>query len=136
MINKTILQGRLCADPELKQTTSGISVCNFCLAWSKKYKETETQCFLNCIAWRNTGEFVNKYFIKGQECIVEGELTTRNYTDKDGNKRTQTELVCDEVHFCGKKEIGATERMGDGITSPAGTAVGFTEIEDDGELPF
>lgn len=104
MINKCIIQGRLTRDVEMRQTQSGISVSSFTVAWSEKYKDIETQLFLNCTAWRNTGEFVNKYFKKGQEIIVEGQLSTRKYTDKDGNNRTVTELTVDAVHFCGSKQ--------------------------------
>lgn len=103
MVNYTVVQGRLCADPELRRTQSGIAVCTFRVAWSKKYKEIETKLFLTCVAWRATGEFVENYFRKGQEIVVEGELSTSEWTDRDGNNRQTNELTVSQVHFCGRK---------------------------------
>jgi single-strand DNA-binding protein len=137
-VKQNLLQGRLCADPELRTTQSGVAVASFRVAWSEKYKETETKLFLPCTAWRGTGEFVSKYFRKGQEIIVEGPLSTREYTDKEGNKRTVTELTVDKAHFCGPKQEGGTSNT----YQPAGAPVNvqgpeFTELDDDdGELPF
>ena len=140
MLNHTIVQGRLCADPDLRTTQSGTSVCSFRIAWSEKVKETETKLFLNCTAWRSTGEMVNKYFSKGKEIIVEGKLSTRDWTDRDGNKRSSNELTVDRVHFCGPKDNAAS---GSGQTDfhPAGAGVDvraddFPEVDEDGELPF
>jgi single-strand DNA-binding protein len=100
------------------------------VAWSEKYKETETKLFLNCTAWRGTGEMVSKYFTKGKEIIVEGKLNTREWTDKEGNKRSTNEMVVDRVHFCGPK-------AGNVAGSPVNASAGdFTEELDDGELPF
>jgi single-strand DNA-binding protein len=103
MINQTIIQGRLCADPELRTTQSGVSVCSFRVAWSEKYKETETKLFLNCTAWRGTGEFVQKYFRKGQEIVVRGKLSTHEWDTDNGDKRSQIILTVDEASFCGPK---------------------------------
>lgn len=103
MFNKTILQGRLTRDPELKITNTGIEITNFTVAWSEKIKEKETKCFLSCIAFRQHAKFINNYFKKGQEIIVDGKLITREYVDKDNNKRHVTELICDTAHFCGSK---------------------------------
>lgn len=137
MVNKMILQGRLTADPELKTTPSGVEVAKFTVAWSEKYKETETQCFLNCVAWRATGAFVAKYFIKGQEIAVEGELTTRNYEDKQGTKRTAFELTCDQVHFCGSKVDNSKASSAPSAAAPAFGVGDFEEIDtDDSDLPF
>lgn len=120
MLNLTIVQGRLCADPEIRTTQSGVPVCSFRVAWSEKYKETETKLFLSCTAWRGTGEFVEKYFRKGQEIIVRGKLQTRERTDKEGNNRTTNEMTVDEASFCGPKQGG-----------------GLHEVEvPDGALPF
>lgn len=133
MLNKCELQGRLTRDPELRQTGSGVAVCSFTVAWSEKYKETETKLFLNCTAWRGTGELVSKYFRKGQEIVVEGALSTREWTDKEGNKRSIVELTADKVHFCGPKQESGN------APDPAYAATGgeqFGELEDDGELPF
>lgn len=102
MLNKIEYQGRLTADIELKQTQSGVSFTEFTIAWSEKYKEIETKCFLRCKAWRQTAEFVSKYFKKGSEILIEGRLVTEQW-EKDG--QTQSRMICDveKVHFCGSK---------------------------------
>jgi len=82
MLNHTVVQGRLVADPELRTTQSGTSVCSFRVAWSEKYKETETKLFLSCTAWRGTGEMIAKYFSKGKEILVEGKLSTKSWDDR------------------------------------------------------
>ena len=133
MLNKTIVQGRLTRDPELRTTPSGVSVTSFTVAWSEKYKETETKLFLDCTAWRQTGEFIQKYFQKGQEIVVEGKLSTRKYTDKDGLERSVTELTVDQAHFCGPKQ--ASGDTSNTYQAPADSG-DFAEIADDGELPF
>lgn len=143
MLNKTELQGRLCADPELRRTNNDIPVTSFRIAWSEKYKETETKLFLNCTAWRGTGEFVNKYFRKGQEIVVSGKLISRDWEDNEGNKRTSLELIVDEAHFCGAKRDESAPRA---TAGPAPTASardvpdlneGFNEeVGDDDQLPF
>jgi single-strand DNA-binding protein len=105
--NKVILMGRLTADPELKQTPSGVSVTTFTLAVDRKYnKGEEKQCdFITIASWRQTAEFICKHFGKGQAMLVCGELQTRTWKDKDGNTRYATEVVASEVNFCeGKKE--------------------------------
>ena len=104
MINRTILQGRLCADPEMRRTTNGTAVCSFRVAWSETIKDRETKLFLNCVAWQGTAEMICKYFRKGKELAVEGRLSTREYDDRDGNRRSVTEMTVDRVHFCGKNE--------------------------------
>jgi single-strand DNA-binding protein len=110
--NKVILIGNLTADPELKQTASGISACTFSIAVNRKYKDESgnNPCdFINIVAWRQTAEFVNKYFKKGKPILVCGQLQTRNYTDSNGQKRYVTEVVADEVSFVGSSE-NATEQ--------------------------
>lgn len=132
MVNKLILQGRLVADPELRQTSSGTNVCSFRVAWSEKYKETETKLFLSCTAWRGTGEMIARNFYKGKEIILEGKLSTRSYTDKNGQDRQTTELTVERVHFAGSKAdgVGASNQ-------PDVSGSDFTEMDgDDGELPF
>lgn len=132
MVNRTILQGRLCANPELRRTQNGTAVCSFRVAWSETVKERETKLFLSCIAWQNTAEMVSKYFQKGKEIVVEGRLSTREYTDRDDVNRTVTELTVDRVHFCGKKEAEDGGNAAQQTGKPQ-----FEEIdEDDGELPF
>ena len=76
MLNKLLYQGRLVADPEVKQTQRGVSFLEITIAWSEKYKETETSCFMRCKAWRNTAEFIGKWFRKGQEILIEGHMLT------------------------------------------------------------
>ena len=101
MINKVILQGRLVADIELKYAGEA-SCAEFTVAWSEKYKEKETKCFLRCKAWRNTADFLDKYFSKGQEIVIVGKMVTEEWT-KDGEKKNRTICVVDEASFCGSK---------------------------------
>ena len=127
-INKTIVQGRMVRDPEIRHTQSGKAVGSFTIAWSEKYGETENKLFLPCVVWDKHAEFIAKSFAKGQEIIVEGRLGSRQWTDKGGNKRETIELSVDRAHFCGPKVDGA---------KPAATPQQFTEIDDDGDsLPF
>ena len=131
MINRMILQGRLCADPELRRTDSGTAVCSFRVAWSETIKDRETKLFLNCVAWQGTAELICKHFRKGKELAVEGKLSTREYDDRDGNRRSVTEMTVDRVHFCGNNEdaYGMPPRT-DGKSQ-------FVEMdEDDSDLPF
>ena len=107
--NKVILVGNLTADPELKQTQSGISVTSFTVAVSRPFsrnaQEGQPQAdFINVVAWRNTAEFVSKYFIKGQMAAVNGRLQIRDWTDRDGNKRRSAEVVIDNVYFAESKK--------------------------------
>lgn len=126
MINKTVLQGRLTADIELVDR-GGFNMTEFTVAWSEKIKEQEKQCFLRCKAWRNTAEFLSKYFKKGQELVVEGQLETDSW-EKDGQKQSRTLLNVDKVHFCGSKGSAATD------TKPSDD---FMKVADsDEELPF
>ena len=136
MINKMVLQGRLTRDVETRNTQSGISVASFTVAWSKKTKDTETQLFLDCTAWRGTADLVAKYFTKGKEIIVEGELSTEKWTDKDGKNRSTIKMTVDQVHFCGNKsDSSAGSASYSNATNPAVTS-GFEEIKDDEDLPF
>ncbi len=127
-INKTIVQGRMVRNPDMRHTQSGKAVCSFTVAWSEKFGETENKLFLPCVVWDKHAEFVGKHFGKGQEIIVEGRLGSRQWTDKDGNKREIVELTVDRAHFCGPKADGV---------KPAAEPQQFTEIdEDDDRLPF
>ena len=110
MLNKVTFQGRFTADPIMKQTPSGVSYCNFDVAWSEKYKEVESTCFLKCRAWRTTAEFLPKYFHKGDQVIVEGRLITNSWTDDQGQKRSTIICDVDKCHFCGAK--GGTQGVG------------------------
>lgn len=138
MLNRIDLLGRLCADPELRQTQSGVSVVSFRLAVDQDYANKETGergCdFINIVAWRGTAEFVSRYFTKGQLCVVSGRLQMRNYTDRDGNKRTIAEVVANDVYFAG----GRNESKHEGEPEYTGPQE-FQEIEGTGnedELPF
>ena len=108
-LNKAIIAGRLTADPELKTTPSGLSVTSFTVAVDRRFGKEKQTDFINCVAWRSTAEFITKYFSKGNSICVCGSIQTRNYTDKNGNKRTAVEVVAEEATFCeGKKDIGTT----------------------------
>lgn len=113
MLNSVCLMGRLTADPELKSTQSGVSVCNFRIAVDRTYtpkgQEKQTD-FINIVTWRSTAEFVSRYFRKGQLVAVQGSIQTSQYTDRDGNKRTTFDVVADNVFFAEKKaESGETK---------------------------
>lgn len=136
MLNVAAIQGRLTADPELKTTPSGISVTSFTLAVDRSYcreGEDRQADFINVVAWRGTADFVCKYFTKGQMMAVSGSIQTHNYEDKQGNKRSATEIVATDVNFFGKKE--------DGGGKPSGVPAAFREpaepeILGDDDLPF
>ena len=108
--NKVILIGNLTADPELKQTQGGLSVCSFNIAVNRRFKGENGQQdvdFISIVAWRQQAEFVTRYFKKGQPILICGQLQTRNWTDKQNNKRIAVEVVADEVSFVGNKESSA-----------------------------
>lgn len=128
MVNEVIYQGRLTKDPELKSTQSGISTLLFNVAWSNKYKDVETKCFLLCRAWRQTAEFISTYFKKGQEIIIVGHLETQKWDDD----KEVTLCMVDRAHFAGSK---ATTLRGE-VPKPSPDE--FMDIPDnvDEELPF
>lgn len=131
MLNHIVIMGRLTRDPELRQTGPGVSVANFSVAVDRDFskgEEKETD-FIDCVAWRHTGEFVSKYFTRGSLIVVSGRLQVRSYTDKDGNNRRAAEIVADNCYFGGSKNAGAATPP-----SPAGDYAEITEP--DGELPF
>ena len=131
MLNKCFLLGRMTKDPEIRRTNGGTAVTSFTLAVDRDFKtngEKETD-FIEVVAWRNTAEFVSKYFSKGRMAIVEGRLQIRDWTDKNGNKRRTAEVVADNVYFGDSKRENKEE--------PEYKQVDFAEIsEEDGELPF
>ena len=154
MLNHITIMGRLTRDPELRRTGSGIAVASFTLAVDRDYSprdggERETD-FIDCVAWRQTGEFVSKFFTKGRMAVVSGRLQIRSWTDKDGNKRRSAEVVADNVYF------GDSRRDGDnggssyggnaysapapsygGYSAPAAPASDFAMLDDDdAQLPF
>lgn len=131
-MNQIALMGRLTRDPELRHTQSGTAVASFTLAVDRQQnKDVEKQTdFIDIVAWRNTAEFVSKYFVKGQMAAVTGRLQLRNWTDKDGNKRRSAEVVADNVYFTESKK-----NRSESAEQPA--EVEFAELgEDDGEIPF
>ena len=136
MLNHIVIMGRLTRDPELRRTGSGIAVTGFTLAVDRDFSnkesgEKETD-FIDCVAWRNTGEFVAKYFKKGSMAVVSGKLQIRTWTDKDGNKRRSAEVVADNVYFGEAKKSEATAPQ-----IPIGQVQDYEIIEDeDGKLPF
>ena len=105
MLNKITLQGRLVRDIELKDV-GGFPMTEFTVAWSEKYKDNETKCFLRCKAWRNTAELLSKHFSKGKEIIIEGRMVTEEW-EKDGEKQSRTICTVERVHFCGSKDAGS-----------------------------
>lgn len=118
MLNHIVLMGRLVRDPELRRTQSGVPVATFCIAVDRDFGNRETgereTDFVNIVAWRQTGEFVSKYFAKGRMAVVSGRLQMRNWTDNQGNKRTAAEVVADNVYF------GDSKRDSDGSGSYSG----------------
>ena len=161
MLNQSTIMGRLTRDPELRRTGSGVAVASFTLAVDRDYtqqgQERETD-FIDCVAWRNTGEFVSKYFTKGRMAVVSGRLQIRSWTDKDGNKRKAAEVVADNVYFgdSNKKEdnnyggsaYGAAPAgsygghstpepsYGGGYSAPTGPSDFAMLDDDDAHLPF
>ena len=154
MLNHITIMGRLTRDPELRRTGTGTAVASFTVAVDRDFggrdggeKETD---FIDCVAWRQTGEFVSKYFTKGRMAVVSGRLQIRGWTDKDGNKRRSAEVVADNVYF------GDSRRDGDnggssfggnaysapapsfgGYSAPSAPASEFTMLDDDdAQLPF
>jgi single-strand DNA-binding protein len=146
MINTVALMGRLTYDPELRSTPSGVSVIRFQVACDRNYQragEERQADFIDCVAWRQTAEFISRYFRKGSMIAVEGSIQTSNYTDKDGNKRKQVEVVANNVSFCGSKaESGMDSQPRDFAQAAPSYANAsnsdFEEIVDDSEddLPF
>ena len=138
-INKNILGGRLTADPELKQTQSGVNVCSFTLAINRKTgkdKEPQTD-FINCVAWRQTAEFIHNYFRKGSSLCVVGSLQTRTWTDQNNNKRYATEVIVDEALFVDSKNDsgqGVASYIPDAYKEPETT--NFEPVNGSDNLPF
>ena len=160
MLNRIILMGRLTRDPELRRTQTGTAVASFSLAVDRDFKDRTTgeksTDFIDVVAWRQTAEFVSRFFTKGRMAVVEGRLQLRDWTDRDGNKRRSAEVVADNVYFGDSKRDAEGGGYGapsggygapGGYAPPAAPASGgysapaggdqFAELtEDDGELPF
>lgn len=154
-MNKVILMGRLTADPELRQTQSGVSSCRFSVAVNRQYKNDKGEYdadFISCVAWRQTAEFVSRYFAKGQMIAVEGTLRTGSYQDRQHPDVThyKTEVYVDNVEFCGSKEKGSTGRasapppaqqavqaaQAAGVQTAPTAASEWEELLSDGDVPF
>ncbi|MEG2097825.1 MAG: single-stranded DNA-binding protein [Pseudoflavonifractor sp.] len=151
MLNKIFIMGRLTRDPELRHTQTGTPVASFSLAVDRDFKDKTTgeksTDFIDVVAWRQTGEFVSKYFTKGRMALVEGRLQLRDWNDKEGNKRRSAEVIADNVYFGDSKRDGdssggsyapAPTSGGSYTAPPAGPAGNeFGDLaDDDGELPF
>lgn len=154
MLNTITIMGRLTRDPELRRTGSGIAVASFTAAVDRDFsqdgnKETD---FIDCVAWRQTGEFVSKYFTKGKMIVVKGRLQIRSWTDKDGNKRKSAEVVADNCYFAESKRDTDSASNSSNYAAPGSTfsnayaQAGYTTppyendfaelVDDDAQLPF
>ena len=151
MFNLVVLTGRLTAQPELKTTPNGISVCTFGIAVDRAYKKGEEKQtdFLNVVAWRQTAEFVSKWFTKGNLIGIEGSIQTRKFTDKNGNNRTAFEIVANNVHFVESKKTSNVDISADPLQDVADKLNSFNAnnnsskddmfgdvLDDSGDLPF
>jgi single-strand DNA-binding protein len=149
MLNVAVLMGRCVADPELRHTTNDISVTSFTIAIDRSFQkqgEDRQADFIDIVAWRQTADFVVKYFHKGSMIAVQGEIQTRSYTDKDGNKRKAFEIVADKVSFCGSKNEsgGSSSPVPSTAAAPAPAYApqyaqpgsDFEEVPGSDDLPF
>lgn len=136
MLNRIIIAGRLAHDVELRHTQSGTSVANFTIAVDRDFKDQNggrAVDWVDVIAWRGTGEFAAKYLSKGRMAIVDGRLQIREWTDKEGNKRRNAEVVADHIYFCDSKR----EDHGSNSSEPENQTDQFSELDDDGgQFPF
>ena len=120
MLNRSVIMGRITANPELRQTQGGVSVLSFTVAVDSRFTnqngERQTN-FIHCVAWRHTAEFISKYFVKGQMIAIDGSLQSRSYVDKNGNNRSVLELVVENVSFCGSKTENEIVRARNGVST-------------------
>ena len=149
MLNHIVIMGRLTRDPDVRRTPTGTSVTSFTLAVDRDFGSRDgekTTDFIDCVAWRNTADFVGKYFTKGRMAVVSGRLQIRDWTDKDGNKRRSAEIVADNVYFGESKKdrdggdyytpAYESQDTSEGYSTPV-TGSSFAELDgDDGDLPF
>ena len=141
MLNKVIIMGRLGRDPEKRYTQNGTPVASFSLAVDRDFKDKasgeKVTDWIDVVAWRQSAEFVSRYFTKGRLAVVEGRLQVRDYTDRQGNKRRATEVVADNVYFGDSKAAPSSEGNADEGTLPQVPAQALQELEgDEGNLPF
>ena len=150
-LNKVVLCGRLTADPELKQTQSNVAFMNFTLAVNRRFQSrsadgapAQQADFINLVAWRQTAEFISKYFKKGSALCVTGSIQTRSWQDQQGQRRYVTEVVVDEAMFVDSRNDGGAVPGGytpdayaaPSFSTPAGAAPNFEELKADDDLPF
>lgn len=150
MLNQITIMGRLTKNPELRTTNGGTSVCSFTVAVDRDYGDKQTD-FIECVAWKNTGEFISRYFSKGHMIALTGKLQSRKWQDRDGNNRIAWEVNADHAWFCGSRERvdvqvpantydGFKDMPGRGNDNPFPGANGAYKqagiLDDDGELPF
>lgn len=141
MLNIVALMGRICADPEQRVTPSGVATCTFNIAVDRSFckaGEERKADFITIVAWRQTAEFVCKYFHKGSLIAVDGALQSRNYEDKNGNKRTAYEVVANNINFTGEKKSDAPpqNKFPPAIGSANIDADDFSQVDDNEDLPF
>lgn len=147
MLNSISIMGRLSSDPQLRRTASGKAVVSFSVACERDFKNQQTGekevDFIECVAWGGTAEMVEKYFHKGQMAVATGRLQLRDWTDKNGQKRRQAEILVNNIYFCGSKESGTQASSGadNGYSTPAyqapAPAANFAELDgEDEQLPF
>ena len=129
MLNHIIAMGRMTRDPELRRTPNGKAVTNFTIACDRDFGEKKTD-FIECVAWNNTAEFVNKYFAKGRMAVVAGRLQIREWTDKDGNNRKTAEIIASDVYF------GDSKKSSDDFTSDVGEIEQMSAPANEDDLPF
>ena len=135
-LNKVILGGRMTADPELKQTPQGVSVTSFSIAVNRRGKDAQTD-FINCVAWRQTAEFICKFFKRGSSICISGSVQTRTWNDQQNNKRYATEIVADEAYFVdAKADAPAGSFAGEAPAFQSQGSTKFEEMASDEELPF
>ena len=150
MLNRIVIMGRLVRDPDLRRTQAGTAVAAFTLVVERDFKDAatgeRTADFIDCVAWRQTGEFVSRYFSKGRMAVAEGRLQLRDWVDRDGNKRRSAEVVVEQMYFGDSRSEGG-QKSGQPVPKEAGyqaaylstgrEADEFRELQDDdGELPF
>ncbi len=150
MLNRIVIMGRLVRDPDLRRTQAGTAVAAFTMAVERDFKDAATgervADFIDCVAWRQTGEFVSRYFTKGRMAVVEGRLQLRDWVDRDGNKRRNAEVIVEQMYFGDSKSDGGQKsgqlapRENAGYRAYSSTGQGADEFQelqdDDGELPF
>lgn len=137
-MNVVVLMGRLTADPELKSTQSGLSVCSGTIAVDYPFgKDGKKANFIRFTAWRQTAEFISRYFHKGSMIAVEGSIDQSQYTDQNGEKRSSFQVVVNRVHFCGSKAESENEvyKKNEGYKAPDNINLDFEPVDDD-DLPF